>query len=161
MGGIIPGIPIAYIAIRLGSLIILGSIPMLASILGSIPMLANIFGSSPILAITFGSMAAIAFGSRPMLAIILGSKPMLAIILGSIPAIDFAMFFGSIAADKDLASRPIDAKTFGSIPSNIFGSIPAAAKSLGSNPAVDPEFLEEDGFGCCCSICARSFGSIP
>merc|ERR1712128_240418 len=54
IGGIIPGIPMAYIAIRLGSLIILGSIPILASILGSMP--AIILGSHP--AIILGSIMA-------------------------------------------------------------------------------------------------------
>merc|ERR1719192_2688816 len=174
IGGIIPGIPMAYMAIRLGSLNILGSIPILASnfgsilanILGSIPILANILGSRP--ANIFGSIPPKSFGSipanilgsnpplasSPILAIIFGSIPMLASILGSIPnslgsiAIDFAMFFGSIAAERDLASSPIDA--------NILGSISATSF----------EDEDEDELGGCCpkllgSICASIFESMP
>merc|ERR1719175_124637 len=58
IGGIIP---IEYMAIRLGSLNILGSMPMLASTFGSIPIMLIILGSGA------------PFGSNPMLASILGS----------------------------------------------------------------------------------------
>merc|ERR1719273_1273341 len=69
MGGIIP---MEYMAIRLGSLNILGSMPMLASTLGSMPIMLIILGSGA------------PFGSKPMLASILGSMP--ASILGSRPS---------------------------------------------------------------------------
>merc|ERR1712066_378632 len=101
IGGIIP---IEYIAIRLGSLNIFGSMPMLARTLGSIPIMLAIIlgsgaplGSNPILASILGSIPAS----------ILGSIPIILIILGSTPGIDLATFLGSMAAAKVLGSSPI------------------------------------------------------
>merc|ERR1712027_166613 len=116
-----------YMAIRLGSLNILGSMPMLASTFGSIPIMLIILGSGA------------PFGSNPMLASILGSMPAsilgsILIILGSIPGIDLATFLGSMAAARVLGSNPICAMRLGSL--SILGSSPVLASTFGSIPIM-------------------------
>merc|ERR1711899_690857 len=91
-----------------------------------------------------------------MPASILGSIPIMLIIFGSTPAgIDLATFFGSKAAASVLGSSPICARTLGSIPLIMLGSIPAAASILGSMPATkSADLADELGGG------GKSLGSI-
>merc|ERR1719175_115278 len=159
IGGIIP---IEYMAIRLGSLNILGSMPMLASTFGSIPIMLIIlgsgapFGSNPMLASILGSMPAS----------ILGSIPIILIILGSIPGIDLATFLGSMAAARVLGSNPICAMRLGSLSilgsspmlASIFGSIPIMPNNLGSGAPFGSNPMLANILG---SIPASIFGSIP
>merc|ERR550525_1721691 len=115
---------------RLGSLSILGSSPMLASTFGSIPIMLNNlgsgapFGSNPMLASILGSIPASIFGSIPIMLIILGSTA---------AGIDLATFFGSRAAARVLGSSPICARTFGSIPLIMFGSMPATKSAYSAD----------------------------
>merc|ERR1719266_1843015 len=144
MGGIMP---MEYIAIRLGSLNIFGSMPMLAIILGSIaPMEAICFGSMPMLASILGSIPASILGSMPasilgsIPASILGSIP--ASILGSIPAISFGSgtpFESRPMLASILASRPMLASILGSMPAtmslDLDEGVAAEGKDLGSSCA--------------------------
>merc|ERR1719339_539001 len=98
-------------AIRLGSLNILGSMPMLASTFGSIPIMLIILGSGAgiDLATFLGSMAAArVLGSNPICAMrlgslsILGSSPMLASTFGSIP-----IMLNNLGSGAPLGSNPM------------------------------------------------------